>query len=140
MLGFVARELRPPVSWRWAMSVVFAALVVAGLLGMHTLSVGHPAPAPVSVIEHGAEHEQDAMAEPSGVPDAGCADCGGAAHEAMTLACVLGLLVTVILVARTGPGVVRRLGRPCILALAIRPPIPVPLRPPSLLELSISRT
>lgn len=140
MLGPVARELRPPVFWQWAMSVVLAALVVVGLLGMHTLSVGHSEPVPVSAVEHGGGHDHNAMAAPSGAPEVGCADCGGGEHGAMMLACVLGLLVTVMLVARTGPGVVRRFGRPGIVALAIRPPIPVRPRPPSLLELSISRT
>lgn len=129
-----------PVLWRWALSVVFAALVVVGLLGMHTLSTGHSEPAAVAAGVSTVEHDHASMTDTHAAADVGCADCGsGSDHDALMLACVLGLLVALLLIARAGPGMIYRHG-PLVLEFVVRSPLEAPLRPPSLLELSISRT
>lgn len=141
MISSAARVVRPPMFWQWAMSVVFASLVLVGLLGMHTLSVSHSESSPVAATSMEGGHGHDALAGSSGSLDVGCADCGATGeHDALMLACVLGLLVTILLAVRAGPRVIRSFGRPRIVAIALRSPILTPSRPPSLLELSISRT
>lgn len=143
-------DQRPAAFWRWALVVVFASLVMVGLLGMHTLSVGHSDPVTAAAVSIEDAHASHVATEATHVPatlhhtgtahDAGCVDCGsGGMHDALMLACVLGLLVAILWVARPGVLVVLSRG-PSIVTFVHAPPSPAPIRPPSLLELSISRT
>ena len=122
--------------------VAVTAAIIVGLLAMHSLNGHTETAAPVSTA---AIHEHDAM-DP-GVADHGtsqlgtageCADCGGHAGMWAMVACVLALLsVTLLLIVprieinlaaalRAGPAPIARWTR-----------LP---RPPSLLDLCISRT
>ena len=122
--------------------VAVTAAIIVGLLAMHSLNNGHTetaAPASAAAI-----HEHDAM-DP-GVADHGtsqlgtdgeCADCGG--HAGMlAMACVLALLsVTLLFIVprvEINPAAALRAG-PAPTARWTRP-----ARPPSLLDLCISRT
>lgn len=140
------QSIRParqsPEVHRWLLSVVFAALVIVGLLGMHTLSTAH-ASSPLAVVSAGAAamdadhlHAQSAMEVASA---SACLDCDDGAHHAMIMACVLGLLVTLLLVCRATPGwfSTRRVS---VAGYLVRPTVALASRPPSLMILSISRT
>jgi len=88
----------------------------------------------------GNEHMHAATWTMDAEADSGCPDCGqSGSHHAMIMACVLGLLVTLLLVCRAKPSRVRasaqRIVAPFLRAVGTLPP-----RPPSLLVLSISRT
>ena len=43
MIGLSALRLRLPHPVRWLVAVCFAAAVIVGLMGMHTISSGHTA-------------------------------------------------------------------------------------------------
>ena len=136
-LTAVPFEVRPPAFFRWALTVLFAAAVVVGLLGMHTLSMGHDEHPAVSAP---ADHGHAEVVNEQSVGDVGCADCGSSqGHEALMLVCVLGLLVALLLIARPEHRVLRARG-PDLRAFASPTSIPGAPRPLSLHELSISRT
>ena len=165
----IQRAEQPSASPRWLLAALFAALVIAGLLGMHTLSTGH-SDSPVAAISMGtvstgtasmstastgtasmgtvstgtasmdADHGHAAPGPMEADADSGCLDCGTSdSPHAMIMACVLGLLVTLLLVCRAGPGLVRARG-PSIVPPFLRAAITLRPRPPSLTVLSISRT
>jgi len=140
----IHRSEQPAVSHRWLLAALFAALVIAGLLGMHTFSTAHSdvhvTAAPMGATAMSAEHVHAATGSMDAEADSGCPDCGqSGSHHAMIMACVLGLLVTLLLVCRAKPSPVRasaqRIVAPFLRAVGTLPP-----RPPSLLVLSISRT
>lgn len=152
----IHRSEQPAVSHRWLLAALFAALVIAGLLGMHTFSTAHsdvhvtaaPMGATAMSAEHvhaatgsmGNEHMHAASGSMDAEADSGCPDCGqSGSHHAMIMACVLGLLVTLLLVCRAKPSLVRASAQ-SIVAPFLRAVGTLPPRPPSLLVLSISRT
>lgn len=150
----IQRSEQPTASPRWLLAALFAALVIAGLLGMHTLSTGHSdsrvaaismgtismGTASIGTASMDADHGHAAPGPMEADADSGCLDCGTSdSPHAMMMACVLGLLVTLLLVCRTGPGLVRARG-PSIVAPFLRAAISLRPRPPSLTVLSISRT
>ena len=150
----IQRSEQPSASPRWLLAALFAALVIAGLLGMHTLSTGHSdsrvaaismgtismGTASIGTASMDADHGHAAPGPMEADADSGCLDCGTSdSPHAMMMACVLGLLVTLLLVCRTGPGLVRARG-PSIVVPFLRAPISLRPRPPSLTVLSISRT
>ncbi|WP_396290632.1 DUF6153 family protein [Curtobacterium sp. KT1] len=142
------------------LSVGIALLVIAGLLGMHALSVGHATPGvghnqTAAHATHSASAHHNAVAESASHHDAStpvvlartgiCSGdgCGGAAHDhAMQLMmCVLALLsvALVLLVPRLlGPWFLPLPSISTQLGVLLRS-LPQP-RPPSLHVLSISRT
>ncbi|WP_137843227.1 DUF6153 family protein [Microbacterium sp. 2FI] len=130
------------------LTVLFAALVITGLLGMHTLTTAHAqhsvAVSTATVTAHvdpvHADHLHAEAATPDTHGDEGCADCGSSgSHHAMFMACVLGLLVTILLVSRVKPALLRVRGSGTV-ARFLRAVVLPPPRPPSLAYLSISRT
>lgn len=138
------RIQQPPVSARWLFAALFAALVIAGLLGMHTLSTAHSdvhvAAASTGTTTMDAAHMHSAPGSMDADADSGCLDCGqGGSHHAMSMACVLGLLVTLLLVCRARPSLVGSRG-PSIVAPFLSAVGALLPRPPSLITLSISRT
>ena len=164
----IHRSEQPAVSHRWLLAALFAALVIAGLLGMHTFSTAHsdvhvtaaPMGPTAMSAEHvhaatgsmgnehmhaatgsmGNEHMHAASGSMDAEADSGCPDCGqSGSHHAMIMACVLGLLVTLLLVCRAKPSLVRASAQ-SIVAPFLRAEGTLPPRPPSLLVLSISRT
>ncbi|MFE4727390.1 DUF6153 family protein [Microbacterium sp. NPDC056736] len=113
--------------------------MIIGLLGMHSLTSGHSGSVAASSMSMAAEHGHVAISHSPVTAEPACADCGsGGAHEAMIIACVLGLLAAIVLIARSTPSVVRSRGRTSVPAMPY-PLIDAPTRPPSLMELSISR-
>lgn len=143
MISLSALRTRLPRSTRWLLLVCFAAAIIVGLMGMHTLASSH-APAMSSTAETtGAtvpEGHHGAATAPVDDAGHGCVTCspdGG--HDALMVMCVLALLATVLLLLI--PRLIR--GRPQQRA-AWWPVMfvarPAPSRPPSLRELSISRT
>lgn len=135
----MTRFARPPAIWRWALIVMLAVGVVGGLLAMHILSAGHRDPAVMSMSTP-ATHDHSPTMDEHAVAESGCADCGSTGeHGAAMLACVLGLMVALLLVSRPSSVLYRVRERGLrfvsVFAPEIRPP-----RPPSLHELSISRT
>ncbi len=130
---------RPPAFWRWALIVMLAAGVVSGLLAMHILSAGHGDTAMTSMSAPAAQDRSPTMDEHA-VAEPGCADCGSTGdHEAAMLACVLGLMVALLLAIRPG-SVLCRVREPSLRFVSVSAPVPRPPWPPSLHELSISRT
>lgn len=129
--------------WRWALTVLFAAGVMVGLLGMHTLSSGH-AELPVGTTVSAVGHDHSMVeSEPSHHTGAdvggGCVDCDTSGHDALMMVCLLGLLVTLLLVGRPASGLTRT-RHPLFTVPALSAPWSRVPPPPSLLELSISRT
>lgn len=140
----IQRSDQPSVSHRWLLAALFAALVIAGLLGMHTFSTAHSDVHVVAASTGATAMDAEHMHAASGSMDAdagsGCPDCGeSGSHHAMVMACVLGLLVTLLLVCRVKPSRVRTRA-PSIVAPFLRAVGTLPPRPPSLIVLSISRT
>jgi hypothetical protein len=140
----IQRSEQPPVPHRWLLAALFAALVIAGLLGMHTLSTAHTemqvAAASTETAAMDAEHVQVASGSMDPDTDSGCLECGTSdSHHAMIMACVLGLLVTVLLVCRAKPGLIRARG-PSIVTPFVRSAVRLLPRQPSLTVLTISRT
>ena len=126
------------------------AAVITGILGMHILNISHgPGTGSVdatvtATAAHTATHSPDAeTAVPSHAtpPDsAGCAGPCGGEHDLMTAACVL-MMVVASFALFFKPNRLRTESRHGLRA----PPYPAPvstsmLRPPSLVQLSISRT
>ena len=136
-------NLQPPGIPRWLLVALLAAAVITGLLGMHTLTTTHSdvflSAAPAEAAAH-AEHSHLSLPSIQAHSDADCVDCGqnGSPH-AMAMACVLGLLVTLVLACRARPSLVRGSG-PSIFAPFLRRASTLLPRPPSLIDLSISRT
>lgn len=128
-----------PAFWRWALVVLLSAGVVVGLLGMHVLSSGHAehVGAGVAVVAEAHDHAAENASDASGRAGSECAEC--APPDALALVCVLGLLVTLLLIVRPRPCalVARYLRFAAALAVGSARPC---ARPPSLHELSISRT
>lgn len=139
MLTMLELAKRPSGLWRWALMVLFSAGVVIGLLGMHTLSSGHSEHSVTSVSAPHQDHAESAG--PLQVLDEGCADCGSTqGHAALMLVCVLGLLVTLLLLVRPiARGTLRLHGRDASFRQMLVPDSWVS-RTLSLHELSISRT
>lgn len=137
----IQRSEESPGSHGWLLAALFAALVIVGLLGMHTLSTAHAeSPVAMGAMAMDADHVHAASGSMDADTDAACLDCGTSGpHHAMIMACVLGLLVTLLLVCRAKPGLVRTHG-PSIVAPVLWPAIELLPRPPSLTVLSISRT
>jgi hypothetical protein len=137
--------VRPPVFWRWALTVLFAAAVMVGLLGMHTLSSGHAQFPMATTASSAAAHEHSTVGAPAvddapPVVESGCTDCNSPSHDALMMVCLLGLLVTLLLAARSAPSLMMRarhsaVGVRAVAVLSSRVPPSL-----SLLELSISRT
>ncbi|WP_127474202.1 DUF6153 family protein [Microbacterium sulfonylureivorans] len=127
----------------WLVVATFAALLIVGLLGMHTLSSAHSPPDLGTETTHamtadaGHAHE---TSTPAGTGlESECSDCATDGQHVMAMACVLGLLATLLLICRARPGLVRVNGTSIVDAV-LRPAV-VRLRPPpSLNLLSISRT
>ncbi|WP_243073719.1 DUF6153 family protein [Microbacterium sp. SS28] len=120
--------------------------VIVGLLAMHTLSGGDAShghsPAGVAAV---ADSHAPSMHDPSGVADPELCDCGTSGpvdgHSMLAMACVLGLLITVLILA-----IPKDLGRVDLRAPLLGLTTEVArralarARPPSLYVLSISRT
>lgn len=126
------------------------AAVITGILGMHILNISHgPGSGSLDVTvttaaAHTASHSSDAEAAVSShatPPDsAGCTGPCGGEHDLMAAACVL-MMVVASFALFFKPNRLRTESRHGLRA----PPHPVPwstsmLRPPSLVQLSISRT
>ncbi|KNC21324.1 hypothetical protein FF38_12303, partial [Lucilia cuprina] len=64
MIGLSALRLRLPHPVRWLVAVCFAAAVIVGLMGMHTIFSGHTAPTTSENVEMpgGAPHHSSAPA------------------------------------------------------------------------------
>ena len=140
----ILRCEQPPGPHRWLLAALLSALVIAGLLGMHTLSTAHSELRVAAVsTDRGAmdaQHMHIASASLDTGAVSGCPTCGRSdSHQAMIMACVLGLLVTLLLVCRAKPGLVRTRG-PAVVAPFVRATVALLPRPPSLTALSISRT
>ena len=52
MIGLSALRLRLPHPVRWLVAVCFAAAVIVGLMGMHTISSGHTAPTTSETVSY----------------------------------------------------------------------------------------
>ena len=91
MIGLSALRLRLPHPVRWLVAVCFAAAVIVGLMGMHTISSGHTAPTTSENVEMpgGAPHHSSAPA--TGDEDAeACASCSpSGGHDVLMMMCVL---------------------------------------------------
>ena len=131
---------RDPLRLRFV--VCFAAAIIVGLMGMHTLASSHvPAMSSTSQMTGTVVSEDHrAPSAPTEDPGYACATCSpGDGHDALMVMCVLALLATVLflLVPRLigGEPHGRDTWWPAIFAAR-----PAPSRPPSLWELSISRT
>lgn len=137
-----AKRAHPGI-WGWARLVLLSTLVVVGLLGMHTLSADHTdhAETPAAHVAAMGAHDRVADEAQAATTFAAGLDeiVSGAGHDAALIACVLALLVASLLIARARPGFIRS-HRISVVALAVGLPATAPARPPSLLELSISRT
>lgn len=116
--------------------------IIVGLLAMHSLNAhtatdtSHQTSVTTSATTGAGDHHAGTTAT-----GGQCADCGSGHSDMLSMACVLALLATVLLLVR--PGAVMRglsiLPRPrhsLVQALFTRPA----LRPPSLTVLCISRT
>lgn len=126
--------------------IALTGAVIVGLLAMHSLNTHTAAEAghhtSVAVEIHGASPD-DAHASTgtaSAVMDDTCADCGTGHSNMLAMACVLALLATVLLLARTRGAhqwlaLLPRSGPP-----TVTPPRATALAPPSLTALCISRT
>lgn len=125
----------PAGFWRWVLVALFAAAVIAGLLGMHTLSTAHQGPTITSsvAIDQGHTHHD----QPATSSD--CADCSGGDHDALMMICVLAVLAALIFFSPSLRSVLHIRGPNHHRAVAAAP-LPRLQRPPSLVELSISRT
>jgi|TARA_B100000519_G_scaffold197767_1_gene206078 hypothetical protein len=137
MVDTRALRARLPRPLRWLLAVCFASAVIVGLMGMHTISSAHGEP--MTSMSAAADHgHQASPADPEA--SAGCSSCGsGGDHDALMMMCVLALLATLLLLVLPREG--RWWLRSALLQLRSSPrPRPAPSRPPSLLELSISRT
>ncbi|WP_347125492.1 DUF6153 family protein [Microbacterium sp. SY138] len=144
MISLSALRTRLPRSTRWLLVVCFSVAIIVGLLGMHTLASSH-APAMSSTTAEMAgsavsEGHHGAASAPAEHSEHACATCspeGG--HDALMVMCVLALLATVLFL------LVPRLiglsphGR-AVWWSVVFVARPAPSRPPSLRELSISRT
>lgn len=94
----------------------------------------------MTTISAAATHDHVSMMDEHAAADSGCVDCGSTGgHEALMLACVLGLMVTLLLLIRPGIGLFRVRGPSQRMVLSLAPVARSPW-PPSLHELSISRT
>lgn len=141
------RSLMHPRSfvWRTLITVGLSLAVIVGLLAMHTMSTHHLGPA--NHADHSAvtsDTRGDVMTAHADDMTEPC-DCDSVApaqdHSAMTVACVLALLATLLLIAAPrllrdscdGTRHLSTLSQRARRALA-------QARPPSLLVLSISRT
>ncbi|MBB6392993.1 DUF6153 family protein [Microbacterium thalassium] len=132
---------------RW-FAVLVAVLLLAGLVGMHSLGSGTSSPhadtvGSAVVAEAAAPgHATDGAAMPSVLSQDVGADCAGCAlageHDAVTM-CVIALLVIALLAARTVPREIRTAGAGSVLFLRPVAPRARPDRP-DLRTLSISRT
>lgn len=122
--------------------IVVTAAIIVGLLAMHSLNThtatdaGHP-----TTISAAADVAADDHHAGNTAADEPCADCGAGGHSDMlTLACVLALLATVLLLARPRGGSrwLSVLPRPKPIVTPAKPRSGT--RPPSLTALCISRT
>ena len=133
--------MRRPAVWRWALVVVLSTGVLVGLLGMHTLTSGHADHSALASPVSYTAHDHGVLVDPDALPGtvAECDDCGQPRDDAMATICVLGLLVSLFLIARPGRLLLAVRRRPSRdrLTVAADPPV---AEPPSLRELSISRT
>ncbi|WP_298866812.1 DUF6153 family protein [uncultured Microbacterium sp.] len=141
--------IRRPQPVRWLIVACLAAMVILGLMGMHTLSVGHSDPMPTAgmtaMTEHGSPESGVAVSPASGVgggheqsnPCVGCG--GGEGHDAAMMVCVLALLGSLLLIL-VPLSTSWRVRVPDLRLRGLRPHVPQPSKPPSLVELSISRT
>lgn len=135
---------RVGVRRRIAISLSAALLVIAGLLAMHGFNVdaGHASMGSGTPIATPADLDHHATpAEVSANPIEQCGDgCGGEGHLAMTMICVLALMVaSLALLALPVNGARGRIER-LLRWLTASASHAAPLRPPSLIILSISRT
>jgi hypothetical protein len=135
------RTLRPPALGRALLLLAFAGAVIIGLLAMHTISPtsGHHAPAHTAMTADSAPPSTADAATPGD-------DCDGLCpppHSMTTMACVLALLATVIVLigaANRSPISIRF---HAIAVSAVRARVLLSFRslpPPDLHLLSISRT
>lgn len=131
---------------RWMLAAIVVALVIVGLLGMHTLTADHAEAAPGVATAADHRHPSGGHVDtttPGGHTDSTTSvacECGSSeSHEAMIMTCVLGLLAGVALLVRVAPRL--RLLRAATLGRIASHPI-ASHRPsrPSRWELSISRT
>ncbi|MFF2487241.1 DUF6153 family protein [Microbacterium sp. NPDC058062] len=139
-------------AWSWSslvrgvMCVALALGVILGLLAMHTLGGGDIAHSrPTATLAAPAEMPNAWMIAHAGLVGHEPCDCGPSTpapdHSMLTMACVLGLLVTLLVVAV--PFALGRVGGQDLL-LGLAPGLArrrrAHARAPSLLVLSVSRT
>lgn len=123
--------------------IALTGAVIVGLLAMHSLSThtsaetGHHA----TTASEPSGMSTDSHAAPTTAIDEACVDCGSDHSSMFAMACVLALLATVLLLARTTAGHqgLALLLRPGPAAISL-PGIPGRSHPPSLIALCISRT
>lgn len=141
-LNATRTRLHPRMPWRWMLSVLLAALVMVGLLSMHTLMTGHSEAPSGGVSSIEAEHGHGSSPNAGALSESACESCtSGGMHDALSVVCVIGLLAAALWAARSGPGVIRRRrSARTVLARLVAVPTSAMTRPPSLLDLSISRT
>lgn len=120
--------------------IAATAAVIGGLLAMHSLNAHTAAGTGHQTTVATASATADDHHSGATVTDEGCADCGSGHSDMLTMACVLALLATVLLLARLRPRQAwsSALPRPQPLSLAL--PGEPSVRPPSLTSLCISRT
>ncbi|GGF40497.1 hypothetical protein GCM10010922_14880 [Microbacterium sorbitolivorans] len=139
MMGLPTLRERLPRMARWPLAVFFAAALIVGLMGMHTLASPpvHPESAASATIA-GHHSEQAPAAQAT---DDSCTSCTpGADHHTIMTMCALALLLTALVFL--APGFAYRVPRATVGAWLLAPFAvrTAPRRPPSLEELSISRT
>jgi energy-converting hydrogenase Eha subunit F len=88
--------------------------VIVGLLAMHSLNTHAVSAEPAAETAAQANAEMTAHHSPAvpSEPEVGCAACGQGEHSSAWMACVIGLLLTLLLLApRRGPGAAVRTAR-----------------------------
>ena len=135
---------QPAATSRRIVALFLASLaLIVGLLAMHSVTTAHAASPAQSHTSLAAVAEAPAAEhDVATVPCSGscAAPDGDAEHSMLLMACLLALIVATILVV--APRLLTRSGaRPLPLAISSAAPTAAPTsRPPSLIELSISRT
>jgi hypothetical protein len=115
--------------------------VIVGLLAMHSLNThtasdtGHQ-----STVTAAASAGADGHHAAPTATDEQCADCGSSHSDMLAMACVLALLVTLLLLARTRAALHWQSTSPDLRPVGTSSADQSPSRPPSLSTLCISRT
>ncbi|WP_141931965.1 DUF6153 family protein [Microbacterium sp. SLBN-146] len=128
----------------WFIAALFAGLVIVGLLSMHTIATAHAGvpghASSTGITAPHPDHLHDSSLPMGDDAATACESCNeNGPHHAMVMACVLGLLVTLLLVHRPAALLIRERG-PSVLIQFLHALGTLLPRPPSLIVLSISRT